>query len=147
MEYSNNRNRVNSRSIQDGNLGTDEISHKKNNDQNKRKFPLARPCLQRASMIMRVQDFLENYENLSSFPGIKNKPGVFAWFESQGSNIGIRALGFRCGSPNKEADELNLNKDGRSRRGTPTCVRPVSNAKRRGLKGLPKSQIRLSIRF
>lgn len=66
---------------------------------------------------------------------------------SQGSAIGIKSLGFRSLSPNKEADELELHKDGFSRRGVPPCFRPVDNAKKRGLKALPKSQKRVSVRF
>jgi hypothetical protein len=68
-------------------------------------------------------------------------------FCSQGSVYGIKALGFLYKSPNNVADELELHKDGFSRRGVPPCFRPVDNAKKRGLKCLPKSIKRQSIRF
>jgi hypothetical protein len=72
---------------------------------------------------------------------------VFAWDDPQGATYGIRALGFRSASPNKEADELGLNKDGRSCRGVPYWCRPVDNSKRRGMKSLPKRGRRSSIRY
>jgi len=90
-------------------------------------------------------DFEEDLETLASFRGIRNN--VFKWFESQGSEQGIRALGFRSRSPNKEADELGLRKDGFSRRGVQPCFRLVDNAKKRGLKALPKRIKRKSIRM
>lgn len=71
---------------------------------------------------------------------------MYAWWETQGAITGIKALGFRCGCPNGEADELGLNKGGRSRRGVPYCHRPVDNAKCRGLKGVPKRYRRASVR-
>lgn len=95
---------------------------------------------------MKVDEFLESYESLSSFRGIKNHT-LLPWYESQGNLQGIRALGFRCGCPNSEADDLGRRKDGRSRKGTPISVRLVENAKRRGLKALPKKNKRLSVRY
>ena len=65
----------------------------------------------------------------------------------QGNAYGIKSLGFYFRNPNKEADRKNLHKDGFSRRGTPTCVRPVSNSKRRGLKAMHKKYRRKSIRY
>jgi len=96
---------------------------------------------------MEVSKFISEFEYLSSFPGIKASSTIYAWYETQGSNYGIRALGFRHGNPNGESDELGLNKDGRSCRGVPPSHRPVDNSKRHGLKSLRKSQKRLSIRF
>lgn len=96
---------------------------------------------------MNTQEFYESFESISQFPGIKANSTVFAWHDTQGSAKGTKALGFRCGCPNAEADELGLNKDGWSGRGVPPCLRPVDNAKRRGLKALPKSRKRLSVRF
>jgi hypothetical protein len=68
-------------------------------------------------------------------------------FCPQGSIQGIRALGFRWKYPNYAADELGLNKDGRSCRGVRPGFRPVDNSKKRGIKAVPKSQKRFSIRF
>lgn len=90
-------------------------------------------------------EFEEELEKLKNFPGTHNH--IFKWYETQGSIQGIKALGFRSRSPNKEADMLGLHKDGRSCRGVPPCFRPVDNSKRRGLKALPKRQKRVSIRF
>lgn len=84
------------------------------------------------------------YEEGQAIQGSKDK--LFGWSESQGSTYGIKSLGFRTHSPNKEADELGLHKDGRSGRGVPPCFRPVDNSKKRGLKGIPKRLKRLSIR-
>lgn len=84
--------------------------------------------------------------SLGYVPRVKSREAIFNWSESQGSTFGIKALGFRCSSPNKEADELGLHKDGRSRRGVLPCFRPVDNSKKRGLKALPKRLKRLSVR-
>jgi hypothetical protein len=90
--------------------------------------------------------FNENeLEFLAHIPGTKNK--VYKWYENQGSSYGIKGLGFRSKSPNKEADELGLRKDGFSGRGTHPSFRLVDNSKRRGIKALPKRLKRLSIRF
>lgn len=94
---------------------------------------------------MNVQEFLEVFEYLSSFPIGKSNRTIYEWWDSQGSNVGIKALGFQCGCPNGESDELGLNKDGRSRRGVPPCFRPVDNSKRRGLKALPRRNKRKKI--
>lgn len=66
---------------------------------------------------------------------------------SQGNIYGIKALGFFFRNPNKETDINNLHKDGFSQRGRPSCVRPRSNSKRKGLKSLPKKLRRQSIRY
>lgn len=87
----------------------------------------------------------EELELLAHIPGTKNK--VYKWYESQGSSYGTKGLGFRSKSPNKEADELGLHKDGYSGRGVDPAFRPVDNSKRRGIKALPKRLKRLSIRF
>ena len=68
-------------------------------------------------------------------------------FANQGVCQGIKALGFLYKNPNNVADELGLHKDGRSRRGVPPCFRPVDNAKKNGLKGIPKKLKRKSIRL
>lgn len=77
--------------------------------------------------------------------GVRNH--IYLWYESQGSTFGIRALGFRTKSPDKEADMLGLRKDGWARRGCPPSLRLVDNSKRRGLKALPKRLKRVSIRY
>lgn len=87
----------------------------------------------------------EDIEYLRHIQGVHNN--VFKWCDSQGSTYGIKSLGFRTSSPNKEADELGLHKDGRSCRGVPSCFRPVDNSKRKGIKALPKRLKRLSIRY
>ena len=62
-------------------------------------------------------------------------------FCSQGSVYGIKALGIFIQKPNNVADELELHKDGRLRRGVPPCFRLVNNAKKRGIKQLPKKKL------
>lgn len=100
---------------------------------------------------MDVNEFLEIFESLPSFPGIKANNTVYKWWDNQGSVSGIKVLGFRCGCPNGELDILGARvesrKDGISRRGSPPCVREVQNAKKRGIKAIKKSQKRRSIRF
>lgn len=86
-------------------------------------------------------DYLEEGQVIQ---GSKDK--LFGWSDSQGSTYGIKSLGFRSNNPNKEADELGLHKDGRSRRGVPPCLRYVDNSKKRGMKAIPKRLKRLSIR-
>lgn len=96
---------------------------------------------------MDVDIFLNEYEYLPFFPGAKsNSDYIYAWYDSQGTHQGIKALGFRHRSPNKEADRLGLHKGGLSRRGVPPHYRPVDNSKRRGLKALRKSQKRKTFR-
>jgi hypothetical protein len=87
----------------------------------------------------------EDIEDLNHIQGVHNN--VFDWNDSQGSTYGIKSLGFRTSSPNKEADDLGLHKDGRSCRGVNPAFRPVDNSKRRGIKALPKRLKRLSIRY
>lgn len=88
-----------------------------------------------------------NYDYLDEGKAIQgSEDKLFGWADSQGSTYGIKSLGFRTHSPNKEADELGLHKDGRSRRGVPPCLRHVDNSKKRGMKAIPKRLKRLSIR-
>ena len=54
----------------------------------------------------------EDIEYLRHIQGVHNN--VFKWCDSQGSTYGIKSLRFRTSSPNKEADDLGLHKDGRS---------------------------------
>lgn len=41
---------------------------------------------------MNVQDFLENFESLPTFPGIKANSTVFAWWVNRIINVYFRSL-------------------------------------------------------
>jgi hypothetical protein len=75
----------------------------------------------------------------NSKAGFDRKDNDNLGFETQGSNFGTKALHILYGDADKDADNKNLNKGGRSGRGNHPLYRQcVDNSKRRGRKAWTK---------